>query len=51
MLTAKKSLKQKDCIPGEVFYSICFASGFSPKNGAFLNYYRKSTKNPKVQVI
>jgi hypothetical protein len=56
MLTAQKSLKQKNseknCIPGEVFsLRKCAASGLSPYNDAFLTYYSKSTKNPKVQVI
>jgi hypothetical protein len=31
--------------------SICFASGLSSYDDAFLIYYRKSTKNLKVQII
>jgi hypothetical protein len=55
MLVTQESLKQKDSeknhIPGESIFSICYASGLSPYNDAFLVYYRKSTKNPEVPVI
>ncbi len=47
---AKKSEKKKLYFWKSVF-SLCFASGLSPYNDAFLTNYKKSTKNLKVQVI
>jgi hypothetical protein len=54
MLTAQKSLKQKNSEKKKSscwrsVFSIFFASGLSPYNDAFLTYYTKCTKNPKVQ--
>jgi hypothetical protein len=54
MLTAPKSLffkiQRKIIVLEKYFFSICFASGFSPYNDAFLNF-RKRTKNLRVNVI
>jgi hypothetical protein len=55
MITAQKSLEQKNSEKKlyswrSVFF-IFFASGLSSYNDAFLTYFAKCTKNPKMQVI